>query len=115
MSENNWGPSASGMPQENRQDLASFHEPVLRTELLDFLQPAPNQLYLDGTVGGGGHARQILEACEDCLLLAVDRDPEALSVAKTALYDLGCVFSMGDSRWPRKTLTYAIEVLTVPF
>ena len=88
MSESNWGPSASGMPQESRQDLASFHEPVLRTELLDFLQPAPNQLYLDGTVGGGGHARQILEACEDCLLLAVDRDPEALSVAKTALYDL---------------------------
>ena len=106
------------MPQESRQDLASFHEPVLRTELLDFLQPAPNQLYLDGTVGGGGHARQILEACEDCLLLAVDRDLEALSVAKTALYPIsgiGSVFSMGDSRWPRKTLTYVIEVLTVPF
>ena len=117
MSESNWGPSAAEMPQENRRDLASFHEPVLRTELLDFLQPGPRQLYLDGTVGGGGHARQILEACEDCLLLAVDRDPEALSVAKTALYDLRdrVRFSMGDSRWPRKTLTYAIEVLTVPF
>ena len=74
MSETNWGPSAVGTPLENGKDLESFHEPVLQAELLDFLQPGPKQLYLDGTVGGGGHARQILEACEDCLLLAVDRD-----------------------------------------
>ena len=87
MSETNWGPSAVGKPLENSKDLESFHEPVLKAELLDFLQPGPKQFYLDGTVGGGGHARQILEACEDCLLLAVDRDLEALSVARTALSD----------------------------
>ena len=68
MSETNRGPSAARMPLENGQDLESFHEPVLHAELLDFLQPGPKQLYLDGTVGGGGHARQILKACEDCLL-----------------------------------------------
>lgn len=79
---------AAGMVQEKGKEPAGFHEPVLRAEVLDLLHPRPDQLYLDGTVGGGGHAREILEACDDCLLLAVDRDLEALSVARTALSDL---------------------------
>ena len=42
-------------------------------------------LYLDGTVGGGGHSHALLERCRDCRVLAVDRDPEALAAARSRL------------------------------
>lgn len=61
-----------------------YHEPVLVDEVLDLLDPREG-LFLDGTVGGGGHARALLERCASCRLLAVDRDPEALEVARRAL------------------------------
>lgn len=66
-----------------------YHEPVLGREVLDVLGPRPGGLYLDGTVGGGGHARLLLERCPDCRLLAVDRDPEALAHARAALEPWG--------------------------
>lgn len=62
-----------------------YHEPVLGREVLDVLEPRPGGLYLDGTVGGGGHARLLLERCGDCRLLAVDRDADALVHAREAL------------------------------
>lgn len=65
-----------------------YHEPVMGAEVLELLGPSGDGFYLDGTVGGGGHSRLILEACTDCRVLAVDRDPEALAVAKVALTDL---------------------------
>ena len=42
-------------------------------------------LYLDGTVGGGGHSEALLDRCRDCRVLAVDRDPEALEAARSRL------------------------------
>lgn len=42
-------------------------------------------LYLDGTVGGGGHSAALLERCRNCRVLAVDRDPEALAAARARL------------------------------
>lgn len=63
----------------------SYHEPVLGPETIGLLNPEGDGLYLDGTVGGGGHALMILERCPTCRLLAVDRDPEALAAAKDRL------------------------------
>ncbi len=68
--------------------MSSYHEPVMGREVLDYLGPRAGGLYLDGTVGGGGHTRLILDACDDCRVLAVDRDPEALEEARNALADV---------------------------
>jgi 16S rRNA (cytosine1402-N4)-methyltransferase len=67
----------------------SYHEPVLGDEVIRLLGPLGSGLYLDGTVGGGGHARLILEGNAECHLLAVDRDPEALEHARGALAPFG--------------------------
>lgn len=63
---------------------SDFHAPVLVDEVMRYLV-AGGGLYLDGTVGGGGHAEAVLERCPGCRLLAVDRDPEALEAARARL------------------------------
>ncbi len=65
--------------------MTSFHEPVLGDEVIELLDPRGAGLYLDGTVGGGGHSLRILEACPACRVLAVDRDPAALEEAVSSL------------------------------
>ncbi len=74
---------------ERTGSLAGFHEPVLVREVMEFLAPSGGGTYLDGTVGGGGHSAALLEACSSCTVIAVDRDPSALKVAKAALAPLG--------------------------
>jgi len=54
------------------------HIPVLRDEAVALLNPRENGVYLDGTFGGGGYARAILEASR-CTLWAIDRDPAAIA------------------------------------
>ncbi|MBM4185252.1 MAG: 16S rRNA (cytosine(1402)-N(4))-methyltransferase RsmH [Gemmatimonadetes bacterium] len=65
--------------------MSSYHEPVLGDEVIGLLGPHGLGLYLDGTVGGGGHSRMILESCAGCRVLAVDRDPDALEQARAEL------------------------------
>jgi 16S rRNA (cytosine1402-N4)-methyltransferase len=69
------------------------HEPVLLMEILDFLFPATASqggIYCDATVGLGGHARAILErSAPGGRLIGLDRDPDALAIAKGALETFG--------------------------
>jgi 16S rRNA (cytosine1402-N4)-methyltransferase len=53
------------------------HVPVMLDEVLAILAPRDDRVYLDGTFGGGGYARAILETAR-CTLWAIDRDPEAI-------------------------------------
>ena len=64
---------------------ASFHDPALAQEVVEFMAPSGDGIYLDGTVGGGGHTAALLKECSSCRILAVDRDPDALKEAKAAL------------------------------
>ena len=62
-----------------------FHDPALAQEVVEFMAPSGDGIYLDGTVGGGGHTAALLKECSSCRILAVDRDPDALKVAKITL------------------------------
>jgi 16S rRNA (cytosine1402-N4)-methyltransferase len=62
------------------------HLPVLYKEIIHALQPKRGGRYVDGTLGAGGHARGILEACApDGQLLGLDVDPQALAIARKTL------------------------------
>ena len=63
--------------------MAAFtHVPVLSAAVLEALSPHNGGVYLDGTVGGGGHAAMVLEASAPRgFLLGLDRDREALTAA----------------------------------
>jgi 16S rRNA (cytosine1402-N4)-methyltransferase len=64
----------------------SLHQPVLYKEIIHALQPMRGGRYVDGTLGAGGHARGILEACApDGRLLGLDVDPQALAIARRTL------------------------------
>jgi 16S rRNA (cytosine1402-N4)-methyltransferase len=58
-------------------------------EVLHWLSPVTGGIYLDGTLGGAGHARLILEAAADSRLVGLDRDPAALREAEEVLAPYG--------------------------
>lgn len=64
-----------------------YHRPVLLREVLEGLNLQSGGIYFDGTAGGGGHSRAILEACPTARLVATDRDAEAIQAAGERLKD----------------------------
>ncbi len=64
------------------------HIPVLLEQTIALLAPAPGQIIVDGTVGLGGHSEQILQHIRpNGLLIGIDRDKNALAMAKRRLQD----------------------------
>lgn len=65
------------------------HLSVMPEEVLHWLQPVDGGIYLDGTLGGAGHSRLLLEAAESSRLIGLDRDPAALQEAAEILAPYG--------------------------
>lgn len=66
------------------------HVPVMVDQVVEILQPAPGQVLVDCTVGGGGHARALLPLLlPGGRLLGIDRDPRTLATARAALAPYG--------------------------
>jgi 16S rRNA (cytosine1402-N4)-methyltransferase len=57
------------------------HTPVLASEVLDALQIVPDGIYIDGTLGGGGHSTLIAKNLTSGKLYGIDRDTDAIAAA----------------------------------
>ena len=72
------------------------HIPVLFDETIENLNINPSGIYVDGTVGGAGHSRAIAKRLECGRLIAIDRDPSAVEVAKERLFGLSATVVQGN-------------------
>lgn len=71
------------------------HQPVMVSEVLSYLITDPKGIYVDGTVGLGGHSKAILSLLnKNGHLIGIDRDDKALSVAKENLASISTNFSL---------------------
>lgn len=68
---------------------APVHVSVMKAEIVQALQAQNGGLLLDLTAGAGGHSEALLEACDRSQLIAVDRDPQAVALARSRLARFG--------------------------
>ena len=61
------------------------HIPVLLDEVLHYLNPQPGKIYVDVTLGGGGHTRAILQKEPNCKIIGFDWDKSVLQTTGAAL------------------------------
>lgn len=73
--------------QNEREDLAFGHKPVLLDECLEALSIKPDGIYVDGTLGRAGHSLEICRRLTTGRLIAIDRDETALTAARERLKD----------------------------
>jgi len=69
-------------------DFVASHTPVMVQEVLNFLSPFSGAVFLDTTLGGGGHSELILDAIQPSgVLVGCDRDRDAINICKDKLKD----------------------------
>jgi len=75
--------------EETGERMGFSHATVMKAEVVAAIAPRENGVYVDATVGGGGHAEAILQAAPGTRLFAIDRDPVALEAARERLASFG--------------------------
>jgi 16S rRNA (cytosine1402-N4)-methyltransferase len=77
--------------------LSAAHTPVMLEEVLEWLRIRPTGIYVDATLGAGGHSEAIAERLSSGRLISLDRDEQALEIAQERLTRFGskvnCVLS----------------------
>ena len=69
--------------------MSVLHTPVLVAEVIEWLRIRPEGTYLDATAGTAGHAIEIAKRLTTGRLVAIDRDPQALEIARERLKEFG--------------------------
>jgi 16S rRNA (cytosine1402-N4)-methyltransferase len=65
------------------------HVPVMATEVVEMFEPVPPGLFVDATVGGGGHAELLLKRSSERELIGLDRDSDAIAATAARLAPFG--------------------------
>ena len=92
------------MSLRSSQESGSIHVPVMAKEVLEYLNVQPGGIYLDGTIGTGGHAGHILAALKNSgQLLGIDRDDEALEICRQSLQAASLPLSLHHSSYDNFT------------
>ncbi|HEX8737549.1 MAG TPA: 16S rRNA (cytosine(1402)-N(4))-methyltransferase RsmH [Pyrinomonadaceae bacterium] len=78
--------------KSNEETTENLHQSVLLAETLSYLAPKDNEIFVDATLGLGGHAEAILSASETTQVIGIDQDTEAISGAQARLEKFGARF-----------------------
>ena len=81
------------------------HLPVMVERIVELFAPVPPGVLIDATVGGGGHARALLEAHPHLQLLGLDQDADALAAAAAALTEFEGRVTLRQARFDQLTTT----------
>ena len=91
----------------------THHISVLCDKVIDFLNPKSDGVYIDGTVGLGGHSAAILEAsAPNGRVIGIDLDVEALTIAKGRLHVFGERYSLINGNFRRDGCLTGNQTLT---
>ena len=87
------------------------HKPVMLSECIEGLNIKPDGIYVDGTLGGAGHSKEIAKILsKDGLLIGIDRDDEALKAAKENLKEFQNVKFVKDNHDNIKQILEDLEI-----
>ncbi len=75
-------------------NVENIHKPVLLAETLQLLDLQPNEVFVDATLGLGGHTEAILSISADIQAIGIDRDARAIELAKERLAKFGNRFQV---------------------
>ncbi len=81
--------------------MSAAHTPVLLDEVLEWLRIKPDGTYIDATLGAGGHSAAIAERLTSGRLISVDRDAQALELARERLKIFGAKVTLVQSTFSR--------------
>lgn len=87
------------------------HKPVMLNECIQGLNIKPNGIYVDGTLGGAGHSNKIINLISnEGLLIGIDRDEEAICVAKERLKEYHNIKFIHDNHDNIKEILSRLEI-----